>query len=134
MEDHEALETSAVIGQLADAVQDKVDDLLADGVVTTSVIVGSILFAGDQLLRVVQLAVSSSADFVDHTRLEIEVDATGNVLASTSLREKGVEGVIATANGLVGRHLTIRLNSVLKAQKFPAPVSSLHASLANVNR
>lgn len=33
----------------------------------------------------------------------------------TGLREEGVEGVIATADGLVRRHLTIGLDSVLEA-------------------
>ena len=133
VEDHEALETSAVVGQLADAVQHQVDDFLADRVVTTSVVVSSILLAGDQLLRVVKLAVSTRTHFVNHSGLQIKVYAAGNVLASTSLREKGVERVITTAHSLVRRHLTIRLDSVLKAQQFPASVSSLHASLANVN-
>jgi hypothetical protein len=134
VENHEALETSAVISQLADAVQNQVNDLLADRVVTTSIVVGGILLARNQLLRVVQLAVSSSADFIDHTRLEIKVYATRNVLASTCLRKEGVEGVIATTNGLVGGHLTIRLDAVLKAQKLPAPVASLNSGLTNVNR
>jgi hypothetical protein len=35
VEDEEALEASAVVGELAGAVEHDVDDLLADGVVTT---------------------------------------------------------------------------------------------------
>jgi hypothetical protein len=53
VEDHEALKTCALVSELADAVKDKVNDLLSDGVVTTGVVVGGILLAGDQLLRVV---------------------------------------------------------------------------------
>ena len=34
VEEHEALETGAIVGQLADAVEDEVDDLLADGVMS----------------------------------------------------------------------------------------------------
>jgi hypothetical protein len=56
------------------------------------------------------------------------------VLASTSLREKGVEGVITAADGLVGRHLAIRLDAVLEAVKLPAGVTGLDTSLAEVNR
>jgi hypothetical protein len=56
------------------------------------------------------------------------------VLASAGLGEKGVEGVIATANGLVRGHLAIRLDSVLEAVKLPAGISGLDTSLTNVDR
>jgi hypothetical protein len=42
VKDHETLQTRALIGQLADAVQDQVNDFTADGVVATSVVVGSV--------------------------------------------------------------------------------------------
>ena len=64
MEDQESLETSALIGQLADTVEYKVDDLLSDGVVTTGVVVGGIFFAGDELLGVEQLTVGSGTDLI----------------------------------------------------------------------
>ena len=41
--DHESLQTSAVVGQLTDAVQAQVDDLLTNGVVTASKVVGGVL-------------------------------------------------------------------------------------------
>jgi len=113
VEDHEALETSALIRKLAQAVEGEVNDLLTDGVMTAGIIVGRILLSRDELLWVVELTVGSGADLVNHGWLKIEVDATRNVLASTSLREKGVEGVITTTNSLVGWHLTIRLDAVL---------------------
>ena len=50
--------------QFADPVQHQVNDLFADGVVSTGVVVGSILLASDQLLRVEQLAVGPSAYLV----------------------------------------------------------------------
>jgi hypothetical protein len=134
VEDHEALKTCALVSELADAVKDKVNDLLSDGVVTTGVVVGSVLLAGDQLLRVVELTVGTSADLVTHTRLKIDEHATGHVLASTSLRKKGVEGVVTTTDGLVRRHLTIGLDAVLEAVQLPAGVTSLYTSLAEVNR
>ncbi|WAR26379.1 hypothetical protein MAR_012083, partial [Mya arenaria] len=64
VEDEESLETSALISQLADSVENKVDDFLADGVVATGVVVGGILLAGDQLLGVEQLAVGASSDLI----------------------------------------------------------------------
>jgi hypothetical protein len=134
VEDHEALKTSAVVGQLADAVKDQVHNLLTDGVVTTGVVVGSVLLAGDQLLGVVKLTVGTGADLVTHSRLQIDHHATGHVLASTSLREKGVEGVVTATDGLVRRHLTIGLDSVLKAVQLPAGITGLNTSLAKMNR
>lgn len=44
---------------------------------------------------------------------KVDEDGTGDVLARTSLREEGVEGVITSSNGLVRGHLTIGLNAVL---------------------
>merc|ERR1719484_260446 len=65
VEHHEALKPRAVIGELAEAVQDQVHDLLANGVVATGEVVRGILLSGDQLLRVEQLTVRTSADLVD---------------------------------------------------------------------
>ena len=64
MEDHETLQSCAVISQLADAIQHQINDLLANGIMTTCVVIRSVLFARDNLLRMVQLAVCPSADFV----------------------------------------------------------------------
>eukprot|EP00967_Tisochrysis_lutea_P075246 scaffold101399_cov21-Tisochrysis_lutea.AAC.1 len=52
VEGEEALEASAVVGKLANAVKHEVNNLLADGVVAASVVVGGILLARDELLRV----------------------------------------------------------------------------------
>ena len=64
MEEEEALEASALVGQLTDAVQDEVHDLLADGVVAPGVVVGGILLTGDELLGVEELAVGPGSDLV----------------------------------------------------------------------
>jgi hypothetical protein len=80
-----------------------------------------------------QLAVRASADLVGHGWLQINEDATGDVLSGTSFGEKGVEGVVATADGFVGWHLSVRLNTVLKAVELPAGVTDLETGLANVN-
>jgi len=134
VEHHEALQTRAVVRQLADAVQRKVDDLLADGVVATGVVVGGVLLARDQLLRVEQLAVGARAHLVHHGGLEVHEHAAGHVLAGARLREERVEGVVATANGLVRRHLAVRLNAVLQAVQLPAGIADLNTGLANVDR
>jgi hypothetical protein len=81
VEDQEALETTAVIGHMANFVEDLVDQLLTDSVVTTSVVVGSVLLAGNHLLRVEKAAVGAGADLVDDVGLEISVDCAGNIFA-----------------------------------------------------
>jgi len=57
VEHEEALQARAVVRELADAVEAEVDDLLADRVVAAREVVGGVLLAGDELLRVEQLAV-----------------------------------------------------------------------------
>jgi len=54
------------------------------------------------------------------------------MLASTSLREEGVEGVVAATYCFITGHLTIWLNAVLKAEELPARIANLNATLANV--
>jgi len=132
--DEEALETSALIGELSDTVEAEVNDLLTDGVVTTGEVVGGVLLAGDELLGVEQLSVGAGTDLIDDGRLEIEEDSAGDVLASTSLGEEGVESVVATTDGLVGRHLTVRLDTVLEAEELPAGVTDLDTGLTDVDR
>jgi hypothetical protein len=83
VEDEETLKTGAVVCNTADLVKDGVNQLLANSVVTTSVIVGRILLSGDHVLWVEKVAVLSGADLVDHVGLKIGVDGTWNVLALT---------------------------------------------------
>jgi len=80
-----------------------------------------------------ELSVGSGSDFIDDGGFEIEENGTGDVLSSTSLGEEGVEGVVTTSNGLIGGHLTVRLDSVLEAEEFPASVTDLDTGLTNVN-
>lgn len=81
VEDEEALEAGTAVGNPADLVEDAIDKLLADGVVTTSVVVGSILLAANHMLGVEQASVGAGSDLVDHVGLEIAVDGTWDVLA-----------------------------------------------------
>jgi hypothetical protein len=133
VEDHESLETSALIGELSDSVEAEVNNLSSDGVMSTGEVVGGILLSGDELLGVEQLSVGSGTDLIDNGGLEIEEDGTGDVLAGTSLREEGVEGIVSATDGLIGWHLTVRLNSVLEAEELPACVTCLDTGLTDVN-
>lgn len=95
------METSALISELSDSVEAEIDDFFTDGVVTSGEVVGGIFLSGDELLGVEELSVGASSDFVDDSWLQVEEDTSGNVLASASLGEEGVEGIIATTDGLV---------------------------------
>jgi hypothetical protein len=132
VENQEALKSGTVIGKLSDAVKAQINDLLANGVVTTGVVVRGIFLSRNELLRVVELSVGAGSHFIERPWLQVKVDSTRDVLASASLREEGVERVITTSDSLVGRHLSIRLDTVLKAVKLPAAVAHLDTSLAEV--
>ena len=97
-------------------------------------VVGSILFTRDKLLWVEELSVGTSSDLIDDSWLEIEEDASWDVLTSTSLGEEGVEGIITATDGLVGGHLAIGLDAVLEAVQLPAGVTDLDTSLTDVDR
>jgi hypothetical protein len=125
VEHEEALQARAVVGQLADAVEHQVHQLLADGVVAARVVVGRVLLARDDLLGVVQLAVRARAHLIAHRRLQVHVHRARHVLARARLREEGVERVVATADRLVRRHLPVRLDPVLQAA-MPCNQPSAH--------
>lgn len=72
-----------------------VDQLLADGVVTTGIVVASVLLASDHLVGVEQASVVASSNFVDDIGLEIAVDGSRNIFTaacpSLSVLEKMYE-------------------------------------------
>ena len=87
VEDEEALEASAVVSQLPDAVEDQVDDLLADGVVAPGVVVGGVLLAGHHLLGVEELPVGAGADLVDDGGLQIDEHGPTQLVASKNSKK-----------------------------------------------
>jgi len=127
------LEAGAIVCKLTDAVKDQVHDLFADCVVSARKIISCVLFATDELLGVEQLAVRACANFIDDGGLEVNHHASGNVLASTSLAEEGVKGVIATADRLVAWHLAVGLDAMLEAEKLPAGIPDLNTGLSDVD-
>lgn len=100
---------------------------------TSGEVVGGILLSGDELLGMEQLSISAGPDLINDGRLKVKEDSSGNVLASTSLGEKCVEGVITATDGLVRWHLAIRLDTMLKTKQLPAGVTDLDAPLSYVN-
>lgn len=83
VEDQETLETGAGVGDAANLVENAIDKLLSDSVVTTGIVVGSILLAGDHVLGVEQASVWAGADLVDDVRLKIAVDCSWDILSLT---------------------------------------------------
>lgn len=81
VEHQEALKARAVVRDAANFVQDLIDELLAHGIVASSIIVRGILFASDHVLRVEELAVRASTDLVDNIGLEIAVDGSRDIFA-----------------------------------------------------
>jgi len=133
VEDKETLETSALIGELSDSVEAEINDLTSDGVMSSGEVVSGIFLSGNKLLGVEKLSVGSGSDLIDNGGLKIEEDGSGDVLTGTSLGEEGVESVVTTSDGLIGRHLTVRLDSVLEAVKLPAGVTDLDTGLSDVD-
>ena len=78
---------------------------------TPGVIVGSVLLASDQLLRVEQLPVCSHPDLVHHSGLEVHQHGPGHVLPGVSLGEEGVEGVVSLPDTGVSGHHPVRLEN-----------------------
>ena len=134
MEDEEALESRTLVSQQADPVQDQADRFLADGVMTAGEVVGCVLLSGDESLRMKQIAVGTGADLVHHCGLQVHQDCSRNVLARARLDEEGVEGVVATADGVAGvNRMTVRLDAVLQAVQLPAGIAHLHSGLPHVD-
>jgi hypothetical protein len=92
---------------------------------TTSVVVGGIFLAVDDLLRMVQVLVRSGADLVAHTRFQIYVDGPRHMLARRRFRKESVERIVRNAMGQITAHDSGRVNAVLQAIKLPALVSGL---------
>ena len=65
MENQEALKTCALVSQFPNLAQEEVNDLLANGAVTLGIVIGSIFFACDELLRVEELAVGASENLIN---------------------------------------------------------------------
>merc|ERR1719295_1552920 len=84
VEEQKSLKSSTLVSQLTDTVQNQVNNLLSDGVVSTSIVIGSVFLSSDQLFWVEELSVSSSADFIDDSGLQINKYCSWDVLASSS--------------------------------------------------
>mmetsp|Transcript_10189 Transcript_10189/g.25546 ORF Transcript_10189/g.25546 Transcript_10189/m.25546 type:complete len:210 (-) Transcript_10189:43-672(-) len=136
VEDEESLKSGTVVGKLSDAVQDGVNNLLSNGVVTAGVVVGSILLSRDDLLGVVELGELSGTDFVADVGFQIHKESTRDVLSGSGLAEEGVARVIGSGgSGAIGNnHITRGADSVFHAVEFPALFTGLDTGLTDMDR
>ena len=81
-----------------------------------------------------QLAVGSNPNFINDCGLKVHKDSPGHMLAAASLREEGVEAVIAATGLLVRGHGAIRLDAMFQTVELPTSIAYLATSLANVDR
>lgn len=112
MENEEALQSGAVIGQPPNPVHSKVDHLLADGVMTTSIcqinesqksslmeinltVIRRVLLAGHERLGVEEVAVRAISDLVDNVGFQVNVKRAWHVFAFAGLGEKRGKAVIS---------------------------------------
>merc|ERR1712165_286370 len=96
VEQEEALKARTLISQFTNPIQDQIDNFFSDGVVSSSIVVGSIFLASDELFRVEELTVGASSDFIDDGGFQINKDSTGNMFARSGFSEKGGERVITS--------------------------------------
>merc|ERR1712223_900637 len=131
MEKKKSLKTSTLVSQLPDSVQNQIHDLLANGVVAPGVVVGGVLLAIDQLLRMVELTIGSNSGLVDDSWLQVNKDSSWDMLSASSLREEGLEGVVS--EGLVRGHAAVRLDTVLQTVELPTSIANLATGLPDMN-
>jgi len=65
------------------------------------------------LFWVEQLTVGTSSGFVDDGWFQVDKHTSWDVFTGTSFREKGVERIVTSSEGLVRWHLTVWGNTVL---------------------
>lgn len=145
-EDGESLEGLTSVRDATDAIHGQVDHFLADRVMSPreatgtdgarassvdrfagcaiadilrgqrDALVGRIFLSGDELFGMVQPAVFSAPDLVDHRWLKIQVQGPWHILSRGGLGEEGAEGFFRG----IGRCEAILVDPVFQAEKLPA--------------
>ena len=104
--------------------QNKVNDHLADGVVSKCEIVGGVLLSRDQNLREIELSARAPAHTVHTSRPKIDEDRAWSMV-SNCVRDESVERVVFSTDGLVTWYLAVRLSAtfgVAEDTRQPHPV------------
>jgi hypothetical protein len=90
---------------------------------TSGEIVGCIFLSTDKLFWMEELSVGSSSNFINDGGFKIKKNGSWNMLSSSGFGEKSIKSIISTSDGFIRWHLTVWLDSMLKAEKFPAGVT-----------
>ena len=94
VESQEALTIWALVSQFLNSVQDKVNDLLANGEGTLGMVIGSISFACDELLRVEELVVGVSSNLINDCGFQVYKHCAGHMLANACVTEEVISSVL----------------------------------------
>jgi len=78
-------------------------------------------------------AFDSKGILTDDSGLKVDEDGSRHVLAGSGLAEERVERVVASADRLVARHLTVGLDAMLQTVQLPAGIAHLHSGLADMH-
>lgn len=132
MEDEEPLQASTALCQQTGPIQNKIDDLLPNRVMSPGVIVGSVLFASDHLLGVEQMSIDAGPDLVYDGWLEIDEDRSRDILLVARVAEERAEGIVSGVWSGVFGHSSVRLDAMLQAVQLPAGIPNLDTGLPNV--
>merc|ERR1719384_662971 len=118
-----------VVDQLAKAVVDLVEDLLADGVVSTGEVVGGIFLAVQDELRVEHLREQAGPHVIAHSGLQINGNVARNELTGAGLFEEGLE---VQVSGIASER-AIGVDAVLRRVLLPDSVADLDTGLADAD-
>merc|ERR1719433_2003396 len=129
--DDESLDVLGVVHELPQSIVYLIEDLLADGVVATGKVVGRILLAVQQELRVVHLRARAGADIIDNSRLQVNSDLARHELSGAGLLEES--GEVRVFHLILLFHDTVVLNLVLGGVLLPHGVPELNSSLADAD-
>ena len=88
MEHEESLKARALIDQLPCFVKHVFEQILANCVVTTGIVVGGIFFPTNELFRMKQLSVGSRANAVNDTWFEVNKQTSGNMFTGVGFFEE----------------------------------------------
>ena len=84
------------------------------------------------ILLLIQL-LTNYGSLTYNSRLQVNKHGAGNVFPGARLAEKGVEGVVSSADGFVRGHLPVWLYAMLQTVELPTSIANLHPSLPNVD-
>ena len=132
VEHEESLKTSAVFSLLPNSLQDSVDMLLPDGVMSSGIVVSSIFFSTNKLLRMEEVSETSGPNFIQDSRFKINVDRSRSEFARIGFSEKSSQRLLRRDLSIRDRDSVI-VDSMFSTVEFPASISYLSSSLSNMN-